>query len=37
MFECMELMMIELCKYIVPIIGIYLIFDFTGSILFGKR
>lgn len=37
MFECMEQMFIQLVQYIPPLIGIYFVFDFTGSLLFGKR
>lgn len=37
MFECMEQMLVQLIDLIVPLFGIYVIFDFTGSLLFGKR
>lgn len=37
MFECMEEMMIQFVQYIPALIGIYMVFDFTGALLFGKR
>lgn len=35
-FECAEQMMIQLIPYIPAVIGIYLVFDFTGM-LFSRR
>ena len=37
MFECAEQMLIQLIEIMPQIIGIYLLFDLTGSLLFGKR
>lgn len=36
MIEICETMLVQLVKCIPAIFGIYLIFDFTGSLLFGK-
>lgn len=37
MFDVMLTFMTQLVDLIVPMIGLYAIFDFTGSLLFGKR
>lgn len=37
MFDISIAFMKQLVDLIVPCIGIYLIFDFIGSLLFGKR
>ena len=37
MFECSEQMLVQLVNLIPPILGIYIIFDLLGSMLFGKR
>lgn len=37
MFECAEQMLIQLIQLMPYIIGVYLLFDLTGSLLFGKR
>lgn len=37
MFECAKTMLIQLFDYIPVYFAIYMIFDFVGSLLFGKR
>lgn len=37
MFECAEQMLIQLIEAMPYLIAIYILFDFTGSLLFGKR
>lgn len=37
MFECAETMLVQLIEIMPYVIGVYLLFDFTGSLLFGKR
>lgn len=37
MFECAEQMLVQLIGIMPHVIGIYLLFDLTGSLLFGKR
>ena len=37
MFEVAIQFMVELVDLIVPVIAIYILFDFMGSLLFGKR
>lgn len=37
MFECAQQMLIQLIHGMPYLIGIYLLFDLTGSLLFGKR
>ena len=37
MFEIAETMMVQLVDFIVPVFGIYILFDLIGSLLFGKR
>lgn len=37
MFECAEQMLVQLIGIMPQIIGIYLLLDLTGSLLFGKR
>ena len=37
MFEIADTMMLQLVDLIVPIFGIYVLFDLIGSLLFGKR
>lgn len=36
MFEICESMLVQLIKCIPVLFGVYLIFDFMGSLLFGK-
>lgn len=35
-FDCAFVLLTQLVQLIVPILGIYIIFDLTGSLLFGK-
>ena len=37
MFEIVETMLIQLIQLIVPLFGIYVLFDLIGGLLFGKR
>lgn len=37
MFEIVETMLIQLFQLIVPLFGIYVLFDLIGGLLFGKR
>lgn len=37
MFECAETMLVQLIDIMPAVIGVYLLFDLTGSLLFGKR
>lgn len=37
MFDIMTTLMLQLVDLIIPMIGIYILFDFMGSLLFGKR
>ena len=37
MFEIAETMLAQLVDLIVPVFGIYVLFDLIGSLLFGKR
>lgn len=37
MFEVATTFMVQLVDLLVPVIAIYIIFDFMGSLLFGKR
>lgn len=37
MFEAMEQMMIQFINYIPGLIGVWVIFDLTGSLFFSKR
>ena len=37
MFEVCETMLIRLIKCIPVVFGVYLIFDFVGSLLFGRN
>lgn len=37
MFEIAETMMLQLVDFIVPVFGIYVLFDLIGGLLFGKR
>lgn len=37
MFECAEQMLVQLINIMPQIIGVYILFDLTGSLLFGKR
>ena len=37
MFECAEIMLVQLIEIMPYVIGVYLLFDFTGSLLFAKR
>lgn len=37
MFECMETMLVQLIECIPVLLGVYLIFYFIGSLLFGGR
>lgn len=35
-FDCAFVLLTQLTQLIVPILGIYIIFDLTGSLLLGK-
>lgn len=37
MFEIAETMMLQLVDLIVPVFGIYVLFDLIGSLLFGGK
>lgn len=37
MFDIAETMMLQLVDFIVPVFGIYILFDLIGSLLFCKR
>lgn len=37
MFEVATTFMLQLVNLIVPVIAIYILFDFVGSLLFGKN
>lgn len=37
MFECAEQMLIQLIECMPYVIGLWLIFDLTGSLFFGKN
>lgn len=37
MFEVATTFMLQLVDLIVPVIAIYILFDFVGSLLFGKN
>lgn len=37
MFECAEQMLVQLVQLMPAILGIYILFDLVGSLLFGKR
>lgn len=37
MFEIAETMMVQLADLIVPVFGIYILFDLIGSLLFGSK
>lgn len=37
MFECAEQMLVQFIDMVPIIIGVWLIFDLTGSLLFNKR
>ena len=37
MFEITETMMLQLVELIVPVFGIYVLFDLIGSLLFGSK
>lgn len=37
MFECAITFMTQLVDFIVPIFGVYVLFDLIGSLLFGSR
>lgn len=37
MFECAEQMLIQLIEIMPYVIGIYILFDLTGSLFFSKR
>ena len=37
MFECIETMLIQLIDCVPYLIGLFLIFEFIGSLLFNKR
>ena len=37
MFEIAETMMLQLVGLIVPVFGIYILFDLIGSLLFGRN
>lgn len=37
MFEIMTIFMEQLTTLIVPMIGLYILFDWIGTLLFGRR
>lgn len=37
MFEIAETMLLQLVDFIVPVFGIYILFDLIGSLLFGSK
>lgn len=37
MFDCAVQFMIQLVDFIVPVFGIYVLFDLIGSLLFNRR
>lgn len=37
MFDIAETMMLQLVDFIVPVFGIYILFDLIGSLLFNRR
>lgn len=37
MFEIAETMLLQLVDLIVPVFGIYILFDLIGSLLFGSK
>lgn len=37
MFECAEEFLIQLYRLIPSLISVYILFDLTGGLLFGKR
>lgn len=37
MFECMQTMLLQLIDCIPEMIGLFILFDLIGSLLFGKR
>lgn len=37
MFECMQTMLLQLIDCMPGLIGLFLIFNFIGELLFGKR
>lgn len=37
MFDIAIQFMVQLVELIIPIISLYILFDFMGSLLFGKR
>lgn len=37
MFECAEQLLSQFISFIPNLIGIVLVFEFTGSLLFGKK
>lgn len=37
MFEIASQFMVQLTNFIVPVFGIYVLFDLIGGLLFGKR
>ena len=37
MFDVVVVFMTQLVDLIIPMIGIYVVFDFIGTLLFGKR
>lgn len=37
MFDIAETMMLQLVELIVPVFGIYVLFDLIGSLLFGSK
>lgn len=37
MFDVVVVFMTQLIDLIIPMIGIYVVFDFIGTLLFGKR
>lgn len=37
MFECAEQMLVQLIELMPGILGIYILFDLIGGLIFGKR
>lgn len=37
MFECAEIMLTQLVQLMPAILGIYILFDLIGGLIFGKR
>lgn len=37
MFECAEQMLVQLIQLMPSILGVYILFDLIGGLIFGKR